>query len=325
MVSLDSKQRLQQLTQLEFSNTDHQKQVNNQASQLIFLKSPPNDFNTPASMAEWDADQDYLFKTADVSKWVMDQTSEFPNAWGYFVGGHKKTPDQKRAGRFALRLFFGEGVGVFVRAERFYHIPKAFTKERKAPISEVQVGTSTMRVLCEAMFPFRMWSVDAGQYFSLNFKALVVEDLVPDTTQKAKIDVYLGTEWTLPFRFNYTPRYPHPIIELDAISTDTDAIGEEYVDIGAWTNSTRQEPDLRPRLHPTKEDARRHQELVNAQLKLQKENNILALSAAGATPCGSSQDTEDLEVGGGWYDKDEIQRLLEEDARRQLEGGDLDG
>lgn len=324
MASVDSKQRLQQLTQRAFADTDPQKHVNKQATQSIFLKSPSNDFNIPASMAEWDIDQDFLWETTDVSDWAMDQTSEFPNAWGYFIGGHKSTPDQKQASRFALRMFFGEGIGVFVRAERFYHIPKNYRKERKTTISEVRLGTSTMRVFCEAMFPFRMWSVDAQEYISMNLKALVVEDLIPDATKKAKIDIHLGTEWTLPFRIVSTDKYPHAIIEVDTRATELDAIEDAYVDVGAWTHSTTQEPDLRPRFNPSEEEARHHQELVNSRIKLEKENNTLALSAAGARPWDSSQDTEDLEVGSGFYGEDDLQRLLEEDARRQLEGGDLD-
>lgn len=332
MASNDSEQILQLLTQQPFRKTGYQKHSKDQAAQFTFSETYYKETNISANMSEWEINQERGFENIETESWEMMEDSVFPNAWGYFAGGRKHDLGQDMLRQFALRMLFARGEGVFVRAEKFFDVPERYRKLRKAPESKphVQLGMTIFNVVGEGMFPFRMWSVSAESYITLNLKVLVVEDLDPVPAKKCNLDMWVGMNGYLPFR---RLRPPHANPAIFQVEYNVNDLGgeEEWVDVGAWTHSKQSQPELRPSIDPTLADGIRHQKLVRDWFQSGNFQRMLQLSAAGAGPgLSSGAEVEPM------YNEEELDRavrewvsdldfgiMLREDARRQLEGGDF--
>lgn len=234
-------------------------------------------------MSDHILDQRKDFERFHTNYWKLVQSHDYPNAWGYFYGGHSSTKDQRHHLRFGIPMFFGLGWGVLVRANRYFHVPPAFRKERPAPIKEVQLGKTMVNVILEGLFPFRMWSAAAGEYYSLNLKCLVIEEAELDNVSKPPIDIFIGVEeMKLPFRISKNPAFGDGAIEID-INFQYEGFAEEWCDVGAWTQSTLQEPGLRPMLVAPPAEGEEHQRQVAAKWQDQLKSGILSASAAAAS------------------------------------------
>lgn len=279
-------------------------------------------------MSEWDVNQTAGYDKIETTDWEMIDDFVWPNAWGYFAGGHKKDLGRNMLNHFALRMFIGSGTGAFVRAEKFFDVPERYRKFRKSKLSQVEIGEHFMNVVGEGMFPFRMWSVDAEEYISINLLVVVVEDVEPIPANECHLDMWLGLRGNLPFRrlLKTQGRPEMFMLERNASELYTD---EEWVDVGAWTHATKYVPELRPKVSPTLADGIRHQMLVVEWFKAGEFHRLLQLSAAGARP----RDTPEAEFDELYTDEDlnwavttyveSWERMLQEDTRRQLEGGEF--
>ncbi|KAK5048017.1 hypothetical protein LTR84_006207 [Exophiala bonariae] len=277
-------------------------------------------------MSEWDIRQ-RGFEYIPTRNWTFHETSNYPNAWGFFIGGGNHELGRDMLKRFALRMLIGGGIGTFVRAEKFYDIPEAYRQFQRAPIAQVMICNTVMNVVGEGMFPFRMWSADLESYISLSLKVLVVEDEDPNTPNEFHIDMWVGLD-SSPFIETMATVSDPRMFKVNYNFNDRNA-EEDFVDVGAWTQAERSDRELRPRTDGTIVQAIRHQRVVIEWFKSGEFHRLLQLSAQGARPRNTPEaELEDL------YTDEELDRaveryvqnwehILQQDARRQLEGGDI--
>jgi len=347
MASPASKHILQTAHTTELAKTKLSEVPERPSNAIDILEACSPELSTLYRMSEWTIDEteEFLTSSFNIRKFMFETTGAdcIPNAWGYFAGGHTSTQEQRAPFRFELRMLLGTGMGVFVRAERFYHVPQGLRMERpvsknfkpqlpipaeiksKFPIGKgetklVMVGDTPMKVVCEGLYPFRMWSTTLGDYIPLKLRALVVEDLQPDQSPKGKIDVWWGGNSIDGPQVSRNPKYG----KHGAFVIDTNiqmGLDKAYHDVGAWTRSTTEEHELRPVIDPsTEKEVFDHLDAVSKLKSWQIRTNLLSKAAAGIIPPTESSSSEEQEC----ISREALERLINEEIVRALGSVALD-